>query len=145
MIQQDKLKTMTQLALYEKKRGKQDFSIYTYRKKDFIRFQGLKTMIAATAAFLIIGGFVVLWNLEVIISHFDAYDYKHMVLVILIAYAVFLIFFVKITSNQSRELYNEVRPRVRQYYRNLRKMEAFYEEEDKVREEFEKGEWRDGK
>lgn len=145
MIQQDKLKTMTQLALYEKKRGKKDLTIYTYQREDFIRFQGLKTMIATTIAFLIIIGFIVAWNLEVIISHFDTYDYKRIGLIILAAYIVFLIFFMKITSNQSRDTYNEVRPRVRKYYRNLKKMEEFYEEEDKVRKEFEKGEWRDGK
>lgn len=145
MIQQDKLKTMTQLALYEKKKGKQDFSIYNYQREDFIRFQGIKTLIAATVAFLIIVGFIAAWNIEVIITHFDAYDYKRIGLVILAAYVVFLVFFMKITSNQSRDLYNEVRPRVRKYYRNLRKMEAFYDEEDKVRKEFEKGEWRDGK
>ena len=145
MIQQDKLKTMTQLALYEKKKGKKDVSVYNFQREDFIRFQVLRTIIASTIAFFIIGGFIAAWNIEVIISHFDTYDYKRIGLVILAAYIVFLIFFIKITSNHSRDLYNEVRPRVRQYYRNLKKMEAFYEEEDKMRKEFEKGEWRDGK
>lgn len=145
MIQEDKLKTMTQLALYEKKQGKQDLSVYNYQKEDYIRFQRLKTMIAATAAFLIIGGFLAAWNIEVILSHFDTYDYQKIGLAVLVAYIVFLIFYTRITSNASRERYNAVRPRVRRYHRNLNKMAAFYADEDKARKEFEKGEWRDGK
>ena len=145
MIQQDKLKTMTQLALYEKKKGKQDLSVYTYQREDFVRFQGIKTMIAATIAFFVIIGFIAAWNIDVIITHFDTYDYEKIGLIMLAAYIVFVFFYTKLTSNHSRELYNEVRPRVRRYYRNLKRLEAFYEDEDKVREEFEKGEWRDGK
>lgn len=145
MIQEDKLKTMTQLALYEKKKGKQDLPIYNYQREDYIRFQRIKTIIAATAAFLIIVGFMIAWNIEVILSHFDTYEYQKIGVAVLVAYIVFLIFYMRVTSNTSREQYNAVRPRVRRYYRNLKKMEMFYADEDKVREEFEKGEWRDGK
>lgn len=145
MIQQEKLKTMTQLALYEKKKKKQDISVYHYERQDYIHFKSLKTMIAATAAFLIIVGFVAAWNIEVIISHFDTYDYKKIGLAVLAAYLVFLFFYTKITAGRSQEQYNLVRPRIRRYYRNLKKMEEFYEGEDKVRREFEKGERRNGK
>lgn len=145
MIQVEKLKTMTQLALYEKKQGKQDFSVFRYRREDYIQFEKIKTVIAATAAFLIIGGFLAAWNIEVILSHFDTYDYKQIGAAILIAYLVFLIFYVRIVANQSRERYNTIRPRMRRYHRNLSQMTQFYKDEDKVRKEFEKGEWRDGK
>lgn len=145
MIQVEKLKTMTQLALYEKKQGKQDFSVFRYRREDYIHFEKIKTVIAATAAFLIIGGFLAAWNIEVILSHFDTYNYKQIGAVILVAYIVFLIFYIRIVANQSRERYNTVRPRMRRYHRNLNQMTQFYKDEDKVRKEFEKGEWRDGK
>jgi succinate dehydrogenase hydrophobic anchor subunit len=145
MIQVEKLKTMTQLALYEKKQGKKDFSVFRYRREDYIQFEKIKTVIAATAAFLIIGGFLAAWNIEVILSHFDTYDYKQIGAAILVAYLVFLIFYVRIVANQSRERYNTIRPRMRRYHRNLSQMTQFYKDEDKVRKEFEKGEWRDGK
>jgi hypothetical protein len=93
LIQVEKLKTMTQLALYEKKQGKQDFSVFRYRREDYIHFEKIKTVIAATAAFLIIGGFLAAWNIEVILSHFDTYNYKQIGAVILVAYIVFLIFY----------------------------------------------------
>lgn len=144
MIQKDKLKVMTQMALYEKKKGREDMDIYRYQREDYIRFQKLKTWIAATAAFLIIGGFLAAWNIEVIINHFDTYDYRKIGLLVLAAYSVFVVFFLSISSSQSKERYNMVRPRIRRYYRNLTRIEEFYKKEDEVREEFEKGEWRDG-
>ena len=145
MIQQDKLKLMTQLAMYEKKKGKEDFSIYSYQRDDYVRFQGIKTLVAATAAFLILIGFVLIWNIDTVIGHFDTYDYKKVGFLLLAAYLVFLIFYLNISRNRSRERYQAARPRVRRYHRNIRKREELYENEDKVREEFEKGEWRDGK
>jgi hypothetical protein len=144
MIQVEKLKTMTQLALYEKKQGKKDFSVFRYRREDYIQFEKIKTVIAATAAFLIIGGFLATWNIEVILSHFDTYDYKQIGAAILVAYLVFLIFYVRIVANQSRERYNTIRPRMRRYHRNLSQLTQFYKDEDRVRREVEKGEWRVG-
>lgn len=144
MIHQDKLKVMTQMALYEKKKSKKDFSIYSYQRGDYVWSEIIKTIIAVTVAFVIILGFIAAWNFETIITHFENYDYKQIGLVVVIAYLCMLIFYMKLTSNKSREEYNEVRPRVRRYFRGLKKMKSFYAEEDKVQKEFEKGEWRDG-
>ena len=144
MVHQDKLKVMTQIALYEKKKGKKDFSIYSYQRGDYIGSQIMRTVIAVTIAFVIILGFIAIWNFETIISHFETYNYKQIGLAVGSAYLCILVFYIKLTSNKSREEYNEVRPRVRRYFRGLKKMKSFYAEEDKVQKEFEKGEWRDG-
>ena len=45
MIHQDKLKIMTQIALYEKKVGKKDLSMYSYQREDYIGWQSLKTFL----------------------------------------------------------------------------------------------------
>lgn len=144
VIHQEKLKVMTQMALYEKKKSKKDFSIYSYQRGDYVCFEIIKTIIAVTVAFMIILGFIALWNFETIITHFENYDYRQIGLAVLIAYVCILIFYIKLASGKSREEYNAVRPRVRRYFRRLKKMRGFYAEEDKKQREFEKGEWRDG-
>ena len=58
MLEQDKLKVMTQLALYEKKKGKKDFNIYSYDKDDYIRFEGLKTAVLVTIACMALMGII---------------------------------------------------------------------------------------
>lgn len=144
MINEDKLKVMTQIALYEKTRGKKDFSIYSFEREDYVRFQVIKSVIAVTIAYIIILGFIAVWNLDAIISHFDNYDYQQIILAIAVSYICILVFYLKLTTVKSREEYNVVRPRVRRYFRGLKKMKSFYAEEDKMQKEFEKGEWRDG-
>ena len=74
MIDQEKLKIMTQLALYEKKKGKRDFVVNSFDKDDFIRFQGLKTAVLVTMAFIAVAGLVVLWNMDMLINNFDVLD-----------------------------------------------------------------------
>lgn len=144
MIHQDKLKVMTQLALYEKKKGKKDLFLYSYQREDYVAFQMIKTVIAVTVAFAIILGLIALCNLEAVISHFDTLNYKQIGIAAAAAYLCLLLFYLKITFSQSKEEYNQMRPRVRRYFRGLKKMKAFYAKEDKLQREFEKGEWRDG-
>lgn len=144
MIHQDKIKIMTQIALYEKKNGKKDLAMYSFHREDYIGWQALKTFFAVTAAYVLIIGLIVLWNLEVIISHFDTFDYRQIIILAVTGYLCVLLFYLKITVTGSRDRYNEMRPRVRRYFRGLKKMKSFYAEEDKVQKQFEKGQWRDG-
>lgn len=144
MIHQEKLKKMTQIALYEKKEGKRDLSMYSYQREDYIGWQVLKTVFAVSIAYALILGLIVLLNLEVIIAHFDTLDYKKIIAVAVVAYICLLVFYIKIVINKSREQYNAMRPRVRRYFRGIKKMKSFYAEEDKVQKQFEKGERQDG-
>lgn len=140
MTDRDKIKTMSQLALYEKK-GKKDFNVYSYEKDDYIRFQGLKTAILVTLAFIAIVGIVVLWNMESLISNFDVLNYKLIIGVGLGIFLFLLIFYLIISYRQSRDDYNQMIPRMRRYQRRLKKMKEFHMIADKKQRDFEKGEW----
>lgn len=144
MIDQEKLKTMTQLALYEKNKGKKDFIAHSYEKEDYIRFQALKTGILVVMAFVIIVGIVVLWNMDALISNFDVLDYKLLIGAMVAVFAGLLAFYIFISCRQSGEEHNQAVPRVRRYQRGLKKMKEFYRIEDKQQRDFEKGEWRNG-
>jgi len=144
MIDQDKLKTMTQLALYEKKNGKKDFAVYSYESEDYVRFEGLKTAVLVTMAFAAVLGIILLWNLDVVISNFDVLNYKLLIVLACVGYIVFLAFYLVLSYRQSKEVYNSVLPRMRRYQRKLKKMKEFYMIEDKQQRDFEKGEWHNG-
>ena len=51
MINEEKVILMTRLASYESNEGKKDISIVNYFKGDYIGFQILKSVIAATISF----------------------------------------------------------------------------------------------
>lgn len=144
MIDQDKLETMAQLALYEKKKGKKDFHIYSFDRDDYIRFQGLKTFVLVTMGFIAAAGIIVLWNLDYLIYHFDSLNYKGLIILVVAAYLFLVIFYLFLSYRRSKEEYHQVVPRIRRYQRGIKKMKEFYMIEDKQQRDFEKGEWRNG-
>ena len=144
MIDQDKLKTMTQLALYEKKKGKKDFVINSYDKDDYIRFEGLKTLVLVTIAYIAVVGIICVMHLDYLIDHFDVLNYGKMIGAVSCGLACALGLYMIISYRRSKEGYNRMIPRVRRYQRGLKKMKKFYMMEDKQQRDFEKGEWRNG-
>ena len=144
MIHQDKLKVMTRMALYDKKKIKKDLPVHSFDESDYIRLEITKTLISVVCGFVIILGFIMLWNMDAIISNFDTYNYKQIALFAGLALAVLVAAYIWITVVRSRKRYNEVKPRVQRYVEDLETLKGFYEEEEKLREEFEKGEKHDG-
>ena len=144
MINQDKLKWMSQLALYEKKKSRKDLGIYSYDRDDYVRFEGLKTGILVTMALACVAALLVLWKMEWIIDHFDVINYKGLLLGGAAIYLCVMIFYLILNHRKSGEEYNQAHPRVRRYQRGLQKMKQIYEEEDRKQRQFEKGQWGNG-
>ena len=64
MINEEKVILMTKMASYEGHEGKKDISITHYFRGDYIGFQVLKSVIAATISFLAGFAVYVLYHLE---------------------------------------------------------------------------------
>ena len=120
MIDQDKLKTMTKLALYEKKKGKKDFDIYSYDKEDYLRFQGLKTFILVTVAFAAVLGMILVWKLDYVLNHFDELNYGMIIFLSFVLLAVVVGAYLFFTYRKSKEEYEHMSPRIRRYQRRLK-------------------------
>ena len=65
MMNEEKVILMTRLASYESNEGKKDISIVNYFKGDYIGFQILKSVIAATIAFFALFGVYIFYNFEI--------------------------------------------------------------------------------
>ena len=64
MINEDKVALMTRMASYESGRGKKDITVLNYFRGDYIGFQVLKSVIAATIAFFLVFAVYVFYNFE---------------------------------------------------------------------------------
>ena len=64
MINEEKVILMTKMASYEGHEGKKDISITHYFRGDYIGFQVLKSVIAATISFLAVFAVYVLYHFE---------------------------------------------------------------------------------
>ena len=56
MLNEERVKLMVQLASYEEKKGKEDFKVSSYYKKDYVSFHRLATMIWTTIGYGMIVG-----------------------------------------------------------------------------------------
>ena len=139
MISEEKVKIMAEMARYEKNHGKDDFRVYKYEKKDYIRLEQIKISICLLIAYLILTGLLCVVKMDTVIMNLR--DGKIIILaaVVLIIYiAVYLIYSHFIKKRAARH-YDEVRARVLIYDKHLEELEMLYkvEENEDVRTIFE--------
>lgn len=131
MLNNRKVRLMTQLAIYEKKEGKEDIRLSKYYKSDYARFGVLRTALAVTFSYIFILAIIAFYNLEFIIENVMKFDYivlgKRILAIYLAIMAVYLICAMVGYSFK----YKASRKKLGKYYRMLRKLKDIYNEEDR--------------
>ncbi len=127
MINEEKVILMTRLASYESNEGKKDISIVNYFKGDYIGFQILKSVIAATISFLALFGVYAFYNFEELMQNIYKMDLLGfgkdvMTLYLCIVGAYGVITYVLFTYK-----YNKAKKNLRNYYSNLKKLAGMYD------------------
>ena len=130
MLNNRKIRLMTQLAIYEKGEGRQDFKLSKYYKSDYARFNVLKTAILVTIAYVILVGLVVLYRLQYILDNVLTIDYKSLGWTILGVYIGVMSFYLILTLVGYAIRYGMSRKKLGKYYRMLRRLKDMYNEED---------------
>ena len=135
MVNNRKVRLMTQLAIYEKKEGREDIRLSKYFKSDYARLNVLRTAVMVTIAYILVVMLCVFYKLEFILDNALTLDYKGIGKMILGVYigvmAVYLIgaflgYSIKYTLSHRK---------LGRYFRMLRKLRTMYIEEDEAAEE----------
>ena len=122
MLNENKVKMMTKMAIYEKNEGRKMIKTAKYFKSDYIAFGVLRTLITTTIAFIIMLVMGVLYNIDKIITDINNLDYSAIVTGIIICYIVMLILFSVIALI----VYGRQYDNSRRYFSRLNKLERFY-------------------
>ena len=72
MLNENKIKMMTKMAIYEKNEGRQMIKNSRYFKGDYVAFGVLRTLIATTFAYIIMVILYVLCNLEKLVADINS-------------------------------------------------------------------------
>ncbi len=122
MINEDKVILMTRMASYESGRGKDDITILNYFRSDYIGFQVLKSVIAATISFVLLFAIYIFYHFETFmqdIYRMDLLSFGKGVIILYLctvgAYGV--IAYVVFTGK-----YNKAKKSLKTYYANLKKL-----------------------
>ena len=126
MLNENKIKMMTKMSIYEKNDGKTMLKTAKYFKGDYVSLGVLKTVIATTLAFVIIVMLFALCQADSLTANVNSIDYASMGKCIAGYYVAFIILFGIISGVVYSSKYESSRKEMKKYFLRLNKLERFY-------------------
>lgn len=133
MINQERVKQLYKIALYEQKEEKHYEATGQFFKSDFVGIQVVKSIFSGTIAY---GLMVVIWvlcNLENIAQMLLNFEIFDTVLKIGVIYIVFLLVYLFLTILIYHVRYKKGRKKLEEYMNDLRTVEKMYERDEKLK------------
>jgi hypothetical protein len=129
MLNNDKIRLMTKLAVYESKIGKEDIKLSKYYKTDYVRYQVIKSIICATMGFGLILLLIMLYQSEFLIKNAIKLDYKTIGLYVLGFYIIIVAIYGLASIVIYSRKYDKSRKKLGRYYKLLKRLDKMYSEE----------------
>ena len=123
MLDERKVKLMTQLALYDQTQGKEDFKISEYYRKDYAGVHILYTVLWVTIGYIA--------GLDTLMEKMSTALLITLVLAAVVGYVVVLVSYIGIASHLYNKKHQEARQRVKRYNHILTRLLKMYEKETK--------------
>ena len=130
MLNEEKIRQMTELALLKKKKGEQMFEIDNYFKEDYVGKQMLKSFFVYTFCFILIIVLAVLYNLEDLVISVNTVGMYSVFYIVI--YILGLIAFELITYRFFSKKYDEAQRSLKVYNDRLNYFEKKFENKDKT-------------
>ena len=128
MVNEEKVKLMNKMALYEEKYGKEDFKIASYYKKDYVSYQTIFTVIWVTIGYVVLFGVFAAAFVETFLSNVGLFAAVALYLILVVSYGLF-------ASRFYQKKHIRAKGRVKRYIRMLTQLDKFYSKERKKKNE----------
>lgn len=130
MINEDRVKGLCRLAIYDKNYGQKDRPMGRFFRKDYIMREMLKSFLSGSLLYILI---LVLWGMyriNAILNSLNTTDFLRMAVVIGLCYIAFMAIYLLITYLVHYVRYTEGRKRLKKYYGRIYVMEREEEKEE---------------
>lgn len=131
MINEEKVKVMDKLALYEKQEGRKYLPVSKYYRSDYIGLALIKNFFLVTIGYGLILAVIAAYNLEYLLDNVHKMDLISLGIVVLAGYVGILALYSVLTYVQYTVKYHNAKKSVKQYYTQLTKLEKIYTREEK--------------
>ena len=135
MLSKKKIKIMFRMASYESGVGRKDLKIVKYYKTDYIRLNILKSVVCMTFEYVLILGLIVLYNFEELVKSAVTLPYYSIGIKMLGIYLLLLAFYVLVSIAVYSRQYDKARKRVQRYFRYLKYITKYYQNDGSRYEE----------
>lgn len=130
MINEEKVRLMTKLAIYEENKGKSIIPLSKYFREDYIGIQMLKSFFAGTIGYLLIVLLVVCYKLEYLINEIVKLDVMAMIVSVLAVYVICMAIYLGVIYVVCSNRYKKAKKSLKAYDNVLKKLEGLYEKEE---------------
>ncbi len=132
MLNNDKIKLMTELSFFEKKRGKEVFAINGFFKSDYVGRHMLQSFFIFSFCYSLVLALWVLYHVESIMSAINPLDIISLWYVVF--YVLGLVLFEIITVRFYSKKYDDAVKAQKNFMGRLKILERRYDNKDKFRE-----------
>ncbi|MEF9941664.1 MAG: hypothetical protein RSA90_05225 [Lachnospiraceae bacterium] len=129
MLNEERVKLMTKLALYEEGQGKEDIDVSAYYRKDYSSFHTLVAVLWITVGYVIAVGLGVVAFMGKLMNHFTLKVIIMLAVGIIIGYLIMIITYVIVCSKIYQNQHTQARQRVKLFNRELTQLNKLYERE----------------
>ncbi len=126
MISEDKVRLMTKCACYVKNEGRDDLTKANFFKRDYVRWNVIKTMVATTVGYILLVALVALADYEEVFDMLNQFRYKELLIKLIIGWVLILAFYSIIAVIIYKRRFEQARDGVTDYYKNLRELKKYY-------------------
>ncbi|MCD7867797.1 MAG: hypothetical protein LUG62_06300 [Clostridiales bacterium] len=131
MINEEKVKVMTRLAMYEQHEGKTHLPVSRYYRSDYIGLALIKNFFLASIGYIMALAAVASFFIDFLMENIHKMDLILLGSYVLIGYIAVLVIYSILTYVQYSVRYSRAKKSVRQYYMDLTRLEKIYDREGK--------------
>lgn len=131
MLNEERIKLMTKMAAYEEKERGHSLLAGNYFRSDYISLQLLRSVVSATAAFIIVLCLFAFYDFEIVMKEMYQVDLLQMGKSLLLAYIIFTGVYVVISYCVYSYRYSRAKKSLKKYYAHLHRLSDMYSEDSK--------------
>lgn len=120
MVDEKKVALMTKLAIYEKHEDSRNIVVSKYYESDYVRYNVLKSLVAATVVYWTIVGGILFMKFDTVLAKINDIDYFGAMYKLLGGYVVVCLIYFAISSILYRYRYMVAKPGLFKYNSNLK-------------------------
>lgn len=131
MLNEDKVKLMTHVAMYEKHSGRKNMKMTKYFRGDYVSWNMIKTAVAITIAYMLTAGCWVLYHLEYLMENLYTMDLVELVRQVLVYYIAVLVGYMILSYIIYTVKYSKAMKSLKRFRSSLKKIRQISHEEAK--------------
>lgn len=131
MINEEKVKIMTKIAMYEQGKGRKYLPVSKYYRSDYIGLALIKNFFLVTIGYIMAVAAVAVYFGEYLMENLHKMDLVSMGIYIIVGYVAALVGYSILTYIQYSVKYYKVKKSVKEYYIQLTELSKIYTREEK--------------